>query len=126
MVDTSGCIVGSDNIFADLGYADPNTALVKAELARQIGAIIRREGWTQTQAAQVLGIDQPKVSAILNGRLRDFAPDRLETFLLRLNQDIEIHVRPNTDPGRPARRVVYAEEPIAAEDGGRTEMMRFD
>jgi predicted XRE-type DNA-binding protein len=60
-------VVGSGNVFADLGHPRPAEALAKAELARKIGAIIERRGLTQAAAAQVLEIDQPKVSALTRG-----------------------------------------------------------
>ena len=64
-----GFVVGSRNVFADLGHPRPAEALAKAELARKIGAIIDRRGLTQAAAAEVLEIDQPKVSALTRGRL---------------------------------------------------------
>ncbi len=82
----------SGNIFADLGVADPEEALVKSELASQIYEIICSENITQKKAAEILGIDQPKISDIINGKLRHFSIDRLMRFLRRLGRDIEIHV----------------------------------
>jgi len=86
-------IVGSRNVFADLGHPRPAEALAKAELARKIGAIIERQGLSQTAAAQILEIDQPKVSALVCGRLAGFSLDRLVRFLVRLGSDVEIVVR---------------------------------
>lgn len=91
----------SGNVFADLGVTNPDEALAKAELARQIGQLIARSGMTQTQAGEVLGIDQPKVSALLRGKLENFSTDRLIRFLNALGQDVEIIVRPRSS--RPAR-----------------------
>ena len=62
---------------------------------------IRDRGLTQTAAAAVLGVDQPKVSALLRGRLSGFTIDRLIRYAAALGQDVEIVVRPK----RPARRV---------------------
>jgi predicted XRE-type DNA-binding protein len=90
---------GSTNVFADLGVADPVGALAKAELARAIGAIITTRGLTQARAAEVLGIDQPKVSALMRGRLSGFSIDRLLRFLLALDLDVEITVRAGTPRG---------------------------
>lgn len=79
---------GSGDVFADLGFADPGLARAKAELALQIHKTIRRRGWTQTKAAATMGIDQPKVSAIVRGRLSDFSPDRRVTCLDRLGRTV--------------------------------------
>jgi predicted XRE-type DNA-binding protein len=68
-------IVGSGNVFADLGYPGPAEALAKAELARKIGAIIERRGLTEAAAEEILEIDQPKVSALIRGRLAGFSFD---------------------------------------------------
>jgi len=66
-------VVGSGNVFADLGHPRPAEALAKAELARKIGAIIERRGLTQAAAAEVIEVDQPKVSALIFGRLAGFS-----------------------------------------------------
>ena len=60
---------GSDNVFADLGFAAPEEELNKAQLASHIRQIIKRRRLTQAAAAALMEIDQPKVSALLNGRL---------------------------------------------------------
>ena len=93
----------SGNVFADLGFAEPDEALTKAELASQIRQVIKRRRLTQVAAATLMGIDQPKVSALLNGRLANFSTDRLMRLLTALGQDVEIVVRerPSTrDKGR--------------------------
>ncbi len=84
----------SGNVFADLELPDADAALAKAELARRVGAILSARKLTQAQAAAVLGIDQPKVSALIRGRLEGFSTDRLFRFLNALGQDVEIVVRP--------------------------------
>ena len=66
-------VVGSGNVFADLGHPRPAAALAKAELARTIAAIIDHRGLTQAAAAQMLEVDQPKVSALIRGRLAGFS-----------------------------------------------------
>jgi predicted XRE-type DNA-binding protein len=96
-----GATESSGNVFADLGLADPEEALAKAELARQIGALLAERGLTQAQAAALLGIDQPKVSALVRGRLEGFSLDRLLRFLLALDRDVEIVVRPRPRPDGP-------------------------
>ena len=85
-------VVGSGNVFEDLRYTRPAEALAKAELARKIGALIAKRGFTQAAAAEVLQIDQPKVSALVHGRLAGFSLDRLVRFLVLLGSDVEIIV----------------------------------
>lgn len=96
-------IVGSGNVFADLGHPRPAEALAKAELARKIGAIIERRGLTQAAAAEVLDVDQPKVSALIRGRLAGFSLDRLVRFLVLLGSDVEIVVTPRSRAAGRAR-----------------------
>ena len=83
----------SGNVFADIGLPDADEALAKAELARQIGDIIARRRLTQGSAARLLGVDQPKVSALLCGRLSGFSTERLIRFLNALGRDVSIVVR---------------------------------
>ncbi len=85
---------GSGNVFADLGLANPEERLAKAELALAISRVIKERGLTQREAAALLGIDQPKVSHVLRGRLADFSTERLMNFLTSLGRDVEIVVRP--------------------------------
>lgn len=99
-------VVGSGNVFADLGHLRPAEALAKAELARKISAMIARRGLTQAAAAEVLEIDQPKVSALKRGRLAGFSLDRLVRFLVLLGSDVKIVVKPASGTGRRARVMV--------------------
>src|SRR6185436_10633903 len=85
---------GSGNVFADLDLPDAPERLAKAELAHLIAELIAERGLTQTAAAAILGVDQPKISALTRGRLADFSTDRLMYFLTLLGRDIEIVVRP--------------------------------
>ena len=73
---------GGSNVFADLRIPNPDQYLAKAELAAKILKIVQRRRLTQTATATLLGINQPKVSALLNGRLDGFSSDRLFRFLL--------------------------------------------
>ena len=84
----------SGNVFADLGVENPEEALAKSELARQIAKLIKKKKLTQKQAAEILGIDQPKISALLRGRLRSFSLERLIRFLNELGQDVNIMIGP--------------------------------
>ena len=99
-------IVGSGNVFEDLGHPRPAEALAKAELARKIGRLIAKQGLTQAAAADVLNIDQPKVSALLRGRLAGYSLDRLVRFLVLLGSDVEIVVKPRTKATGRARVMV--------------------
>jgi predicted XRE-type DNA-binding protein len=85
--------VSSGNVFADLGLANPEEALAKAELAHKITMLVRGRELTQVQTAKLLGVDQPKVSALMRGQLSGFSLERLMRFLLLLGQDIKITVQ---------------------------------
>ncbi|HET7276319.1 MAG TPA: helix-turn-helix transcriptional regulator [Longimicrobiaceae bacterium] len=98
-------IRGSGNVFTDIGLPEPEEALAKARLAEAIAQTIERRCLTQTQAATIMGVDQPKVSLIVNGRLDGFTQDRLMRFLTNLGDDVEIVVKcaaqyENEDQGR--------------------------
>src|ERR1700730_2604269 len=82
------------NVFADLGVADPDEHLIKAGLVVRIDRIIRECKLTQAAAAQLMGIDQPKVSAMLGGQFRGYSVERLMRFLVSLGHDVEIVVKP--------------------------------
>jgi predicted XRE-type DNA-binding protein len=84
---------GTDNIFADIGLANPEDRLAKAELAWRIAQAIRSRRLTQARAARLLKIDQPKISRLLRGQLSGFSTERLMHFLTRLGSDVEIVVR---------------------------------
>ncbi|MGA2966001.1 MAG: helix-turn-helix transcriptional regulator [Terriglobales bacterium] len=102
-----GYVEGSGNIFADLGVANPEEARAKADLVDRIVDIIQERKLTQVQAAKALGIDQPKVSALMRGRLAGFSIERLLRFLLLLGQDVQIAVtaRPRSSRKPPALQV---------------------
>lgn len=87
---------GSNNVFADLELENSEELLVKAELARRISSIIAAQNLTQAEAATLLGIDQPKVSALVNGKLSGFSTTRLFRFLNALGRDVEIVVKPKS------------------------------
>src|SRR5438132_6415526 len=90
---------GSGNVFADLGLANPDLALAKAELVGRIRELIEERKLTQAKAGKLLGLDQPKVSALVRGRVEGYSIDRLFRFLTALGQRVEITVRPNAkDP----------------------------
>ena len=86
-------VVSSGNVFADLNLPKADELLVKAELVAKIMQETERRRLTQSQAATLLGIDQPKISALKQGRLSGFSIERLLRFLLLLGRDIEITVK---------------------------------
>lgn len=96
---------GSGNVFRDLGLADADVLQAKADLVFKISSIIEKRGLSQVEAAQILGVTQPKVSALLRGHLDGFSLKRIMRFLAALDQRIEIKVRPKT---RRARAVEIA------------------
>jgi predicted XRE-type DNA-binding protein len=99
----------SGNVFADLGLANADKLLVKAELVRQISNLIEAKKMTQTEVAKMLGIDQPKVSALLNGKLSGFSTERLFRLLNALGSDVEIRIAPKAQLEQKAHtRVVSA------------------
>lgn len=92
----------SGNVFADLAVPCPSEALAKAEIARRIVEVLDERGLTQVKAAELLGIDQPKVSALKRGRLEGFSSDRLFRFLNALDRDVEIVIREKSHDAEPA------------------------
>ncbi len=96
--------VSSGNVFADLGFHDAAEMLAKADLAQKISGAIARRGLTQAEAAELLGVDQPKISALKRGRLSGFSLERLLRFLIKLGLDVEIVVKKRSRSRRgPAR-----------------------
>ncbi len=86
--------IGSGNVYADLGYPESESMLVKAQLAAKIAEIVKRRALTQTRTAEILGLTQPKVSAILKGRFRGISEHRLMECLTRLGRDVHIVIKP--------------------------------
>lgn len=101
---------GSGNVFADLGFAEPEEELTKAQFASRIRQVLKERRLTQSAAAALMGVDQPKVSALLNGRLANFSSDRLMRLLTALGQDVEITIRPKPR-NRAQGRILVAVEP---------------
>ena len=85
---------GNGNVFADLGLPDPGERQTKARLALAAGRIIKGQGLKQAEAARLLGVPQPKVSALVNYRLDGFSVEKLMDFVVALGRDVEIVVRP--------------------------------
>lgn len=98
---------GSDNIFADLGFADPEDMRLRADLVQQLRDVIARRGLTQTAAAERLGVRQPDLSALLRGRLTKYSLQRLLKFMTILDRDVKIVVK-EKPRNRPARITLEA------------------
>ena len=82
------------NVYADLGMADADEMLVKAQLATKIGEIIKGRKWSQQQAAKVLGMTQPKLSKMLCGQFRGISEAKMLDCLARLGRDVRIVIGP--------------------------------
>ena len=85
----------SGNVFADLGLPDADEHLIKASLVLKLELIIRQRELTQSAVAQLIGIDQPKVSALLSGQFRGYSVERIMRFLVALGHNVEIVVKPS-------------------------------
>jgi len=97
---------GSGNVFADLGFENPEEELMKSDLTAQISHIIKTKKLTQTQVARILGVTQPRISSLLSGDLDLFSIEKLMKFLQLLGQDIEIVVKPKPENRETAHRIV--------------------
>ncbi len=99
---------GSANVYADLGRADADEMLVKAQLASKIGDIIKRRKLSQAQAAEILGIPQPKLSGLLRGQFRGISEAKMMDCLAKFGRDIRIVVGPaRRTPGQGTVKVEF-------------------
>ena len=92
-----GYEVGGRNVFKDIGVPNAEEHLVKAQLVFKIDTIMKQRRLKQVEMADLLGIRQPDVSKMLRGEFRQFSVERLLRFLVALNQDVEIVVKPHHD-----------------------------
>src|SRR5690349_19203097 len=99
--------VGSGNVFADLGFDNPEEMLAKARLVSKMQKEIQKKNLTQIEAAKILGLTQPKLSLLLKGQFKGYSTDRLIRFLRILGQDVDIFVTPKPR-NRPAHLHVYS------------------
>ena len=91
--DAARVVQSSGNVFADLGLPDAAELDTKVRLCAAINRIVERRRLTQAAAANALGVNQPKVSALLHYKLEGFSVERLMKFLLALGQGVEIIVK---------------------------------
>jgi predicted XRE-type DNA-binding protein len=100
----------SGNVFADMGVADAEERLAKAELSRIIRRTIAERGLKQAQAAALLGVTQPDISDLVRGRLGRFGLERLQRFLTLLGMDVEVRVMPKSSRRRGRLKVELLRE----------------
>ena len=97
MSHKKGYETGSRNVFKDIGVPNAEEHLVKAQLVFKIDTILKARGLKQVEAAALFGVRQPDVSKMLRGEFRQFSVERLLRFLVALDQDVEIVVKPHRD-----------------------------
>lgn len=98
IVDDIEVTESSGNVFADLALQDAEKLQIKSGLTIEINRAIQRLQLTQDQAAERMGISQPKVSALMRGAFSNFSERKLMDCLNRLGYDIEIKLKPATQP----------------------------
>ncbi len=107
MTNKKGYEIGSRNVFKDIGVPNAEEHLVKAQLVFKIDTIMKDRGLKQVEAADLFGIRQPDVSKMLRGEFRQFSVERLLRFLVALDQDVEIVVKPHRDRNNVAALQVF-------------------
>ena len=99
---------GSGNVFADLGFERPEEEQLKAQLVREIRDILKRRRLTQAKAADLLGLKQPDVSALITGRVHKFSLERLLRCVRRLDRDVVMVIRRKRGARGPLQRRAIA------------------
>ncbi|PKE29831.1 transcriptional regulator [Rahnella sp. AA] len=82
--------ISSGNVYADIGLPDAEEMLVKAQLAQKIGELMQNRRLTQSAAAKLFGMTQPKVSALLRGQFRGISEAKMIECLNKLGRDVQI------------------------------------
>jgi predicted XRE-type DNA-binding protein len=100
--------VGSGNVFADLGLPNAEELGTKLRLCVAVNRLLDARKLTQVRAARVLGVTQPKVSALRGYKLEGFSVERLMHFLTALEQDVVIEIRPRNKAKGEARVMVVS------------------
>ena len=103
LVMDENVVRGSENVFADLGLENPDEELLKAQLAIRLRTLVAARGLTQAQAAKLLSLTQPDVSALVNGRISGFSLERLFGLVRRLGDDVEITLKRTKNDRRAGR-----------------------
>jgi len=96
------------NVFADLGLPRAEEKQTQVRLAVAINQIIHERRLSQTQAAELLKLNQPKISALANYQLEGFSVERLMRFLNALGRDVEIVVRRGSKSRKAGKMLVTA------------------
>ncbi len=99
------------NVFKDLGVPNAEEHFVKAQLVFKIDTIMKKQRMKQTEAAELFGVRQPDISKLLRGEFRQFSVERLLRFLVKLDQDVEIVVRPHSDKLNASGTGCFLEQP---------------
>jgi predicted XRE-type DNA-binding protein len=86
----------SGNVFEDVGL--PQDYLAKAAIVARIDEIIVERKITQAKAAELMGLDQPRVSLLLRGKLNLFSLEKLLTLVSLLGNRVEITIKPADIP----------------------------
>jgi predicted XRE-type DNA-binding protein len=102
---------GSDNVFRDLDFPDPDTHLLKAQLVNRIQRTLEDRGLKQADAARIVGVSQPDISRMLRGQFRDISVERIMRMLARLGYEVDIVIR---EHGRKAKADSIRLEPVSA------------
>ena len=97
IICTERFIPGSGNVFEDLNLADASLELIKAQMAAAIRESIRVRSFSQKQAAEFLGVDQPKISAIMNGKISGYTYDRLARYLAKFGRQVLVSIPPDQE-----------------------------
>lgn len=100
--------IGSGNVFADLGFENAEEMQFKAGLIHEILQIIKARRLTQTQAAKIIGMDQPTLSKMLRGQFLSLSVERLFEILNRLGRRVEVRVIAPADEDERARTLLVA------------------
>lgn len=98
----------SGNVFADLELPDADETKLKSDLVIQIRGLIDAKGWTQTEAAEMIGLTQPQVSQLMRGHVAGFSIDRLFTIITRLGHTVEVRISPDEAAPRDAHMRLVA------------------
>ena len=94
-MNKKGYETSSGNVFRDIGVPNAEEHFIKAQLVQKIDAIMKKRGLKQVEAAMLFGVRQPDISKLLRGEFRQFSVERLLRFLVALNQDVSITVKPH-------------------------------
>lgn len=97
---------GSDNPFADMGFANPELELAKSRLVMEIGRVIEERALSQVAAGRIIGLAQPKLSQLLNGHWKSYSVDRLTRYLNKLGVTVRVSFERNHATWKQGRFIV--------------------